>query len=336
MRSRGSHIRIGITPLALALVAQFLAGIGVGTAIVRKTEVERIVAAHVAATKPTPARAAAKPKKATPRPAPSAPAAPKPARAPAQSKPVSPIAGKGMWIYEMNKVGRTPAAIAKLAAARGYTHLFVRVGSGKRGLDTLSAVQWLIPYAHNHGIKVIAWYFPYFTDVKADVARSLRVIRHTIRGHRFDGFAADIEPAPGALVYWGTTTAYSRALWKAAGSSYLILVPPRPTTHSIRTYPYGIARFYDAIAPMVYWGRFDPDMTTAQAIRWLSRYGKDIAPIGQAYDMGPEGGPRGNPPAWETNKFMMAAKRYGAVGVSFWSWQHASGEQIRTIRAFPW
>ncbi|HEX9696123.1 MAG TPA: hypothetical protein VGB64_07405 [Actinomycetota bacterium] len=226
--------------------------------------------------------------------------------------------------------------IAAHASMQGLSHIFVRVG-GLRGLDTLSEAAAILPAAHARGIKVIAWYFPYFKDVDADVARSVRTIETTVDGHSFDGFAADIESANGSKLSAQTAGAYSRALRARAPSAYLIAVPPRPTKHALGYFPYDATMpHYDAIAPMVYWSRFDPAESVASAMQFLSKYGKPVAPIGQTYDMGDEGGPRGNPPPHQIWAFMKESQRLGAPGVSFWSWQHATSPDWWTIRSYEW
>lgn len=146
----------------------------------------------------------------------------------------SPLGGKGMWIYQLAKIARgNPARIAHLAKQGHLTHIFVRVGSSTVGLKTLDEAASVIPHAHRHGIKVIAWYFPYFNNVPADIHRSVATIRHRIRGRGFDGFAADIEPAAGSSLSAKTVWDYSLQVRAAAPEAFLIAVPPRPTSTSI-------------------------------------------------------------------------------------------------------
>jgi len=252
-------------------------------------------------------------------------------------KQASPLPGKGMWIYQMRTIaGGNVERIAEEARKHGLTHIYVRVG-GLRGLDTLSEAASILEPAHRRGIKVIAWYFPYFRDVDVDVSRSLIAINTDVRGHFFDGFAVDIESANGSKLSAETAGRYSRELREKAPAAYLIAVPPRPTQHALGYFPYDATMpHYDAIAPMVYWSRFDPAESTRDAMRFLAKYGKPVAPIGQTYDMFTEGGPRGNPPPHQIWAFMSEAQKLGAPGVSFWSWQHATTENWRTLRSYPW
>ena len=52
--------------------------------------------------------------------------------------------------------------------------------------------------------------------------------------------------------------------------------------------------------------------------------------------MGPEGGPKGAPAPQFLEAFMTRSKQRGAVGVSFWSWQHAPQSLWATIRSHRW
>lgn len=243
-----------------------------------------------------------------------------------------------MWIYEFHKIaGGNPRSVAYYAKQGRLTHIFVRVGSGKAGLATLAQVGRVLPYAHRYGIKVIAWYFPYYSPVQEDIDNSITTINYRNKGESFDGFAADIEFAPGANLTSRTVRQYSEALRAQAPQAYLVAVPPRPTKDMQRLFPYSaMMPSYDAVAPMVYWGRYDPSATTQAAIDYLSRWGKPVAPIGQMYDMAPEGGPKGNPSTVETYAFMRTSKQSSAIGISFWSWQDATSREWHTLREFPW
>lgn len=258
---------------------------------------------------------------------------------PGSPPPAVPIAGKGMWIYQFDRIGGgNPHAIAAAAERLGLSHLYVRAGSSRSGLSGWKHVAAVLPPAHARGIKVIAWDFPYLDDVEADVRRALWVLQKRVRGHRVDGFAADVETrVEGTNLTRARARAYGRLLRRAAPDRFLILVAPRPTGHAIRSYPYdSIVPWFDAVAPMVYWGYERAATATADAIAYLRRFRKPLAPIGQAYDMGPEGGPKGHPAGISVLRFMQEAERRGAVGVSFWSWQHAPRPLWLTIRSYPW
>ena len=58
----------------------------------------------------------------------------------------------------------------------------------------------------------------------------------------------------------------------------------------------------------------DPASDVASAIGFLAGFGKPVAPIGQAFDGGPEGGREGLPTADELAAFADTAAAHGASG----------------------
>ena len=158
----------------------------------------------------------------------------------------------------------------------------------------------------------------------------------TPSGVRLDGFAADIEtPSEGTQFTSAAAQAYGDSLRAAVGrSTLLVAVVPNPTPQMRRQYSYdAVLPAFDAVAPMVYWLNRDPGQDTADALHFLSRYGLPLLPIGQAYDGGREGGRPGVPPPPEIWRFIQVSKQYGAVAVSFWSWQHANGPVWNAIKS---
>jgi hypothetical protein len=243
-----------------------------------------------------------------------------------------------MWIWLPQYVeGGDAGAIVARAQAAGLTHLYVRTGSSVDGFNGAEFLDALLPVAHGAGLRIIGWDFPYFDDVSMDVARALEAIRYTTpSGDRIDGFSPDIEtPAEGVVLTPENATAYGGTLRANVGPSYtLIATVPRPTNARQESYPYPeVVELFDAIAPMVYWINVSPEEQAAQAVDYLARFGNPVLPIGQAYDGGLEGGPRGTPTADEISAFINTADAHGAAGVSFWSWQHASDEMWGAIAA---
>ena len=162
----------------------------------------------------------------------------------------------------------------------------------------------------------------------------MQAIKYTTPGgHRIDGFAADVElKSMGVNITPDTAAWYGDNLRLSVGDAYpLIAVVPRPSP-ALASYPYAqLTRAFDAIAPMVYWLKRDPISTTTMAMQILGQLGKPVIPIGQAYDGFAEGGPPGVPGRASLHQFFETAAAHGAPGVSFWSWQHASGEAWQAI-----
>ena len=246
--------------------------------------------------------------------------------------------GKGMWIWmEEQADGGDPEAIVARAKATGLTHLYVRTGTLKGGFIGGPFLDRLLPIAHANDIRVYGWDFPYMERPGDDVNRALAAINHTTPdGHRIDGFSADIESTregtTGNLEY---INAYGAWLRQNVGPDYpLIATVPNPTPSKVKAgFPYSvIVPYFDAVAPMVYWMNRDPASDVANAIAYLSQFGKPVFPIGQAYDGGPEGGPPGVPGREAIIRFMQFADGAGGAGVSFWSWQHATPEVWDAVR----
>ncbi|HEX2064302.1 MAG TPA: peptidoglycan-binding domain-containing protein [Acidimicrobiales bacterium] len=244
--------------------------------------------------------------------------------------------GKGMWIWLAEHTeGSDPQAIVARAQATGLTHLYVRTASLRQGFYAADFLNRLLPVAHAARIRVYAWDFPYLKDVPADVNRALQAIHHTTPdGHRVDGYVADIElRSQGVNITPETARAFGEGLRRAVGPNYpLIACVPRPNPRIVQ-YPFAdVVASFDAIAPMDYWMHRDPVQDITGTFRDLAGFSKPVIPIGQAYDARSEGGPAGVPPRDQLLRFMQAGEGLGAIGVSWWSWQHADQQAWDAIR----
>jgi hypothetical protein len=207
----------------------------------------------------------------------------------------------------------------------------VRLGSSHDGFYGGPALDRLLPAAHAAGLKVVGWDFPELANVGADADRARNEIWYlTPSGDRIDAFSADIEtPAEGTHLTADGVDAYGRTVRVEAGPGYpLIATVPRP---GARWFPYSSLDSFDAIAPMVYWGKADPGRATASAMHALAPLGKPVMPVGQAYDAAVDGGPPGAPNAAAIKSFVQTAAAAGAPAVSFWVWDHATSEHWSAI-----
>lgn len=256
------------------------------------------------------------------------------AAAPAPPPPISVVFGKGMWLNQLERAeGGNPEAIVARARAAGLTHLYVRLGSSKKGFYAQGDLDRILPTAHAAGLKIVGWDFPYLADPAGDAARAHVEIAYTTRdGHRIDAFSADIETgSEGVALTAIAAESYGARLRELAGAGYpLVATVPRPVPG--KWFPYAEAtRHFDAIAPMVYWVTRDPVAEVTAAIDALAPFGKPIIPIGQAYDAAIDGGPPGAPSKDALVRFMAAAADKGAKGVSFWVWSHATADHWAAI-----
>lgn len=246
--------------------------------------------------------------------------------------------GKGMWLHYFRlSAGGDPAAIVAKALQTGLSHVYLRVGSSKDGFYGQADLDRLLPVAHAAGLAVVGWDFPYLFDAEADARRAAAAIAYTTPdGHRMDSFSADIETRhEGVNLSVPVAETYSRRLRELVGPDYpLVATVPRPRYN--RGYPFAeIARYFDALVPMVYWLARDPVAEVEQAITDLAGLGRPIMPVGQAYDARLDGGPPGPPPKEHLVRFIQAAQSRGVTGFSFWVWHHATPDHWAAIQEAP-
>jgi hypothetical protein len=140
--------------------------------------------------------------------------------------------GLGAWVdvydYPLLPLNET---IARLKRA-GVRTLFMETGmSGTRYAVVPESVPWLVA-AHKAGLKVVAWYLPYYVNVSSDVARTVWIARFSRNGIRFDGIGVDIEykgAMPNNRVWNRNVVAHMAGVRRALGPNYpLAAIPPPP------------------------------------------------------------------------------------------------------------
>ncbi|HVF05427.1 MAG TPA: hypothetical protein VNA20_11365 [Frankiaceae bacterium] len=249
------------------------------------------------------------------------------------------LRGKGMWTYEWERTeGGSAQAVVARARAAGLRQIWVRTGSSKSGFYAAPELRRLLPLAHAAGIKVVAWDFPYLYDPVADYRRAAATLAFSVDGHRIDAFSPDIEsPSEGTQLTRRRLAVYLGLLQRAADERPIVSTVPPANPHWLRTYDYKTqAPYVDAFAVMTYWNCNEPGFEVARSVSRLAAYGKPLHVIGQAFDMGPYGGRRGDPTGREVWRFADVAQRRGVLGVSLYVWQHATAEQFRALGAYPW
>jgi hypothetical protein len=175
--------------------------------------------------------------------------------------------GTGAWIdrYDFEQLPDPGLAVAQMAA-HGVRTLYVETASWRvpRDVDLVAPVQTaqLVEAAHQHGMRVVAWYLPAFEDLRLDLRR-IRSALHfrTPGGQSFDSFALDIE-ATAINPIRRRNSAFlklSRSMRIAAGRGYplgAIIPDEHSTTYGgglWPAFPYAAAaRYYDVFLPMAY------------------------------------------------------------------------------------
>lgn len=263
---------------------------------------------------------------------------PAPVRVPARKPSLHAAAAKGMWLTTWPKSELDASEVVRRAKAAGLRQVWIRTGGTKQGYYGDRLLAALLPKAHAAGIAVIAWDFPFLSDPVADVERARRAMAFTVDGQRIDGFAPDIETkAEGVHATSKRVAAYLSRVQALAGNRPIVATVPRPTAKRLATYPYkATAPYVDGYSAMIYWSCLEPGETTRNAIRELAKLGKPVAVVGQAYDMGPEGGRQGLPSVGEVWRFLDVAKRAGAFGASLYQYDTAGPSQWGPLTRYPW
>lgn len=239
------------------------------TTRVRSSPLPSLTATPTSAPTPTPT--------AVPTPDPTPPPTPVPTPPPPPAPDLSAFDGLGGWVDVFDHDDE-PASLLPAVddmAAKGVRTLYLETARA----DSPGHVKWpravgaALERAHAHGMKVVAWYPPHFTDLQLDIDRSVFALHYrSPKGHTFDAFGADIEYPEVADPAERSRRAmeYSRALREAAGPSYplaAIVLPPSGLEYRPERWPAfpwsELAGLYDVFMPMNYWTSRGRDPETA-------------------------------------------------------------------------
>lgn len=199
------------------------------------------------------------------------------ATTPALLDPLAIYGGLGTWtdIYDGLTYDR-PIAAVKAMHAQGVRTLYLETANYRidKPIFRPRVVARMIEAAHARGMKVIAWYLPSFANVDRDYRRSMAAIRFTTpNGHRFDGFAMDIESdvVRDLKVRNARMRRLSQRVRAAVGPDYTLgAIVPEAGALYWRDFPYRtVDQYYDIFLPMAYY-TFRVD-GAAQVNRWIRR-----------------------------------------------------------------
>lgn len=172
----------------------------------------------------------------------------------------SPFRGLAAWVDIFDRQPWTqPERAVRGWSCHGVRTLYVQTSnhSQPRAIFDPKALDRLLAAAHRRDMQVVAWYLPGFADPARDWQRTRAALAHrSPTGHRFDGFALDIE----ADVVRHVPTRSARML---ALSSKLrrhtelplgAIIPDPVRQRYWPGFPYAqVNARYDAILPMSYW-----------------------------------------------------------------------------------
>ena len=266
---------------------------------------------------------------------------PAPVAQPRRTVDTTAATGTGIWMAPFPGGSFTTATAndVVLHAVRGHlTSIWIRTGSTHDGLYGQKELSILLPLAHAHKIKVIAWDFPTLSDPAADARRMVATLNLVTNGQQVDGVSPDVETkSEGVFLTGKRVAAYFSRVAVAAGSRPVIATVLRPTDYWWSgNYPYrSEAPYVDVFAPMVYWSCQEPGAAVAQAVDRLETLRKPVNVIGQAYDEG-EYGRRGLPSPKEIWRFLDVSKRHGAAGASLYLYESMRGPLWQALGDYPW
>lgn len=242
------------------------------------------------------------------------------------------VRGKGLWVTPFATSTVDVRGLVTLGRRLGVRSLWVRTGGTRQDFYGYRFLPQLVPAAHAAGLTVVAWDFPTLSDPVADARRAQRALAIGV-----GAFSPDVETAAeGSYPTARRLALYLSLVRRAAGNRPVVATVPRPTPLRLKTFPYrAFTPYADVFAPMVYWSCREPGALVQESLAQLGRL-LPVAPVGQAYDMGPEGGRVGLPSRAETLRFLDAARRGGAIGASMWTVEQAGRDQLRALAAYQW
>jgi hypothetical protein len=240
---------------------------------------------------------------------------------------LAPYHGLAAWvdIYDAEPWERPERAVRRLAR-RDVRTLFVQTSNyrQRRAVYRPARLARILASAHRREIKVIAWYLPGFRDPRRDWRRVRAAVTYrSAAGHRFDGFALDIEATAVRDIATRNRRmlALSTRLRRLTDSRYPLgaIIPDPVTQRYWPRFPYRQVRArYDVILPMSYWtvhasGERPAYRHTREALRIIrTRTGDPSVPIHVI------GGIAGHASNAEVRGFARAASAFSATGASLY------------------
>jgi Putative peptidoglycan binding domain len=222
------------------------------------------------------------------------------------------FAGDGMWIWMMNSVegGNVEQLIAR-AKASGLEAVYVKGSDATKPFSQLTPQ--LVQQLKAAGLRVCAWQYVYGNDPEGEAATAAQNIRTGV-----DCFIIDAE-----VEYEGRyaqAQRYMKTLRAAVGPDFPIALSTFPYVTYHPSFPYSVFLANgnaQVNMPQIYWKAIGttPDSALQTTFADNQPYGRPLIPTGQLYE---------NPPSADVQRFRSLAQGYGARGVNWWSWQHAT------------
>lgn len=266
-----------------------------------------------------------------------------PAPGPALRKSVRTVfGGLGAWvdIYD-DEVWADPEGTALAMRTYGVRTLYLETCnySCKQDLHRPETLYRWVEAAHAAGLYIVAWYLPSFDDLELDRRRSLAAINFvSAAGHRFDGFALDIETRVVSPVKKRNRRILdlSRQIREATGNKYPLGAITIPWFYEWGgPFPYaGLYQTYDVFLPMIYFGARTKGargarLGTADNIQQIRQAtGSQKTPVHAI------GGVADDLNAREVGAFVRTAQRRHVIGVSLYDHSTSGPEDWEKLQTF--
>jgi hypothetical protein len=232
-----------------------------------------------------------------------------------------------------------PAQTVRRLARRGVGTVFVQTSNygQPRPVHRRAALGRMLRSAHRHGMHAVAWYLPGFRDLERDWRRITAAVDYESHGgHRFDGFALDIEATEvrDIAVRNRRMLRLSSRLRRLAGARYPLgaIIPDPVSQRYWPRFPYrAVRQTYDAILPMSYWtgrttGETRVRRRTCRTLRLIrARTGDRVVPIHVVGGIASHASPA------EVRGFARAAVACRATGASLYDAPITSARQWRHL-----
>jgi hypothetical protein len=229
-----------------------------------------------------------------------------------------PVKGDASWVWYVSASGGSGQAIARTAKRRGLDAVYVKSGDGTNYWDQFSSE--LVDDIHARGLDVCAWQFVYGRDPAAEARVGARAVDAGADCLIIDA-ESDLEGR------YAEADTYMRTLRDLVGPDYPLGLSSFPYVDYHPSFPYSVFLGPDGAqfnVPQVYWHTIGTPVITAltHTYEWNRPYDVPIYPVGQTYE---------DPPRQEIRSFRRYARKFGAQGVSWWSWQETSSREWRSI-----
>jgi hypothetical protein len=235
-----------------------------------------------------------------------------------------------------------PARMVRRLHKRRVEAIFVQTSTYGRTRPLLHAHQLstMLKVAHKREMQLVAWYVPSFAKMDVDLRRSMDAVRfRSEKGHRFDGFALDIE----STVVGNIARRNERLLRLSdkirtrVGDSYpLGAITPDPQASLYwPNFPWKpISKKYDAIVPMAYFSFFTSGYDGVR--RYMQRDIEHIREQTGDPDVAIHviGGIADDAKPREVRGFVHASKNHDVLGASLYDSPITSPESWRILSAF--